>query len=835
MRKINPSPAIRLWFVALLLVPALLLGVAPTARAAESASSASFTFHPSSAAQHDFVAGELLVGFSEEALQRNAPAIEGALAQLSVQSSETMQTCAAIPLAASATDAGGAERVSVRRVLVPPGRELAILAELEQMAGVAFASPNWIVRAAGGSHAAPPKVNVDAVDDAINDPFFANDQWYLQTILAEGAWSVAFGAESASPSLETIRVAIVDSGINFDHPEFSGRVLPGHNYIDPGKTAEDDFGHGSHVAGLMGALINNSTGMAGVARAIEIDPFKALDQNGEGSISDVVEAICDATDAGADIINLSLAAPHTPLLQAAVEYADAKGVLMVAATGNLGQNQVQWPADYPEVIAVAATTFNNTPASYSNRGSSVEIAAPGGDTITPMLSTWRQRREGEINSQLCPSYANQNDTPETYCYNLGTSMASALVSGAAALVWSVHPSLTADEVRLAVRNTATPLNAPATSVGQGLLNVEKAVRTVATSNLLVSEAPEDLLFVEGAAPYTGTIKLENPSLEPLEWVASVSPTSWLSFTTPLTGTVRYNQPGTIGIQITPTNLAPGSYGTPITLVGTRPDQTQVAQVVNLNFTVTKQGGAPQATLAVTGSGTAPVLQPGAAPYTETFVLENSSPAPLAWQALVPPFEWLTPTAALTGTVTLNASAAFSVTIDPSDLPAGRYGAAITVVGTREDGSQTVKTARIDFTVASGTGEPPALFSATGDETEFELPPASLPYTIPFALENTGTETITWQAVLPPLPWITSTHGLTDTHGLTGTLVADDSTQFSAEVDPSQLAEGVYEIAFTFVGRTEDSTVATQIVPVQLTIRTTEVHLHLPVIRRQIEP
>lgn len=817
---------IRLFTCILLLAPFYLASGPSPARAVAANHPGALAAEPSQPWSADFVPGELLVGFYEDALLSNAAAIDGTLAQLRVQSSAEMQTCAASGRVAAAADAG--TTVAARRLTVPPGREGAIRAELETLDAVAFATPNWIARAATPLSRTGPHRQSDSVN-FINDPLYTNEQWYLQNIRAEAAWSVAFGEETGSSPLETVRVAVVDSGINFEHPEFGGRILPGQNYVNPGATAEDDYGHGSHVAGLLGALINNSTGIAGVAREIVLDPRKALDQNGEGAISDVVEAICDATDDGADIINLSLAAPNAPLLQNAVEYADEQGVLLIAAAGNLGNiAEIQWPAAYPEVVAVAATTIGNTRASYSNQGASLEIAAPGGDIVTPMLSTWRQRQNDEPNALLCPSYLNDDNTPETYCYNLGTSMAAALVSGAAALVWSVDPLLTADEVRLAIRNTAMPLDAPATAVGQGLLDVEKAVRTVATSNLLLVESPAEMNFMEGAGPYTATITFENPSLEPLDWVATVSPASWLSPTTPLSGTVRYNEPGSVQFQVLPANLTPGSYGVPVTITGTRADETQVALIVNLNFTVEGPDHAPPATLTVTGSGPAPVLQPGAAPYVETFTLENASPAPLMWEAVLPPFEWLTPTTPLTGTVTFSASAAFSVTVDPSDLAPGRYGASITVLGTREDASQLARTARIDFTIASGTSEPPLFFTATATDSEFELPPASRPFTTSIALENSGTETVTWQAQLPAVPWVTTTNAPT------GTLPADTATQFVAEFDPRALTPGTYTIDFTFIGSSVESSIATQIVPFQLTVRTVNVHSYLPVIRREVD-
>ena len=110
---------------------------------------------------------------------------------------------------------------------------------------------------------------------AVNDPLYADRQWYLQRISASRAWSLTYSADGFNGQLTTVRVAIVDSGIDFAHPEFKGRLLDGYNYLTSGATKPiDDYGHGTHVAGLIGATLNNAIGIAGVAPKLNLCPTK---------------------------------------------------------------------------------------------------------------------------------------------------------------------------------------------------------------------------------------------------------------------------------------------------------------------------------------------------------------------------------------------------------------------------------------------------------------------------------------------------------------------------------------------------------------------------------
>ena len=465
----------------------------------------------------------------------------------------------------------GTAGVSGWRMAVPVGQELATIDALLQNPAVAFALPNFEVTSTDFRAEPPVDTNADRAIVAahsenafrVDDPFYTDRQWYLQRINASRAWALAFKND-----LPPIRVAIVDSGGNHVHPEFGPRMLEGVNYVTPGDPAEDDFGHGSHVAGLIGAGQNDQIGISGVAPNAQIDPRKALNSFGSGSITNVAQAIRDATDDGAKVINLSLETglPNI-IMHAAIIYAADKGVLMAAATGNSGASQVQWPAAYPEVIAVAATDYNNQRATYSSKGSQVELAAPGGDTIDPILSTWGK-------DLLC-DYNTQTPVDGDYCIARGTSMAAAIVSGVAALVWSVDPSLSADEVRGVLFATAAPLAGNSNEVGRGLVDAAAAVRWLEERDLIISQNAAIETVDLGAEPYSVTFKIENPSLQAIDWSVEIpSNIEWLTSTAlisgsqSLSGTALYGQPAYVTLAISPTNLITGNYSSSLTFIGT---------------------------------------------------------------------------------------------------------------------------------------------------------------------------------------------------------------------------------------------------------------------------
>lgn len=225
--------------------------------------------------------------------------------------------------------------------------------------------------------------------------------WGIDRIDAELVWP---SGNTANP----VKVGIIDTGISKDHPDLALNIKGGINTINPAKSWNDDNGHGSHVAGIVAAL-NNTIGVVGAGPDIDLYAIKVLNRNGSGFLSDVIEGIQWATANGIKVANMSLgSASGNQSFHDAVIAAYSAGVTIVAAAGNNG-GAVNFPAAYPEVIAVSATDINNNLASFSSRGPEVDLAAPG----VSIFSTYKGN-----------SYATLS----------GTSMASPHVAGSVALV-----------------------------------------------------------------------------------------------------------------------------------------------------------------------------------------------------------------------------------------------------------------------------------------------------------------------------------------------------------------------------------------------------------------
>jgi subtilisin family serine protease len=304
-------------------------------------------------------------------------------------------------------------------------------------------------------------VEVDGPVHATADPL-RSQQWALDQVHYEAAWPTTAGAG--------VTVAIVDTGVqendptdaNTDQPDFAlGQVLPGQVFLNqqPGVPGgqTDDFGHGTHVAGIVGAQANNGIGIHGAAPGVAILPVKVLDNTGSGFNSDVAKGIQWAADNGADVINLSLGGPvGSSAEQVAIQNARAAGAVVVAAAGNECQtgNQVQYPGAFPEVIAVGALEQDGDKATFSSTGSYLDLAAPG----VGILST--------LNTG---SFDNKS----------GTSMATPYVAAAAALVRAQH-GLSAIGVCNQLIRTADDLGASGfdTSFGHGLVDPLEAVGPV---------------------------------------------------------------------------------------------------------------------------------------------------------------------------------------------------------------------------------------------------------------------------------------------------------------------------------------------------------------------
>ena len=300
------------------------------------------------------------------------------------------------------------------------------------------------VEATGLSKYIEPNLKAE-IDLAPNDPIWS-DQWGPSIIEADYAWNTTFGDPS-------ILVAVIDTGINWEHPDLAANYVPlGYDWVNNDADPMDDMGHGTHCAGIIGAVINNSIGIAGLAQ-VRIMAEKALDQYGRGSEDDLANAIIHAVDQGADILSNSWGLfGESLLVREAVEYAYAQGALLVAAAGNDVSEYSQSPASCWEVIAVTATNSIDEPAWFTNFGDWVELAAPG----TGIRSTWMK---------------------EEYVEASGTSMSTPHVAGVAALIWSQFPNMTHNQVRVQLRSTVEDLGNPGFDqfYGYGRINARKAV------------------------------------------------------------------------------------------------------------------------------------------------------------------------------------------------------------------------------------------------------------------------------------------------------------------------------------------------------------------------
>jgi thermitase len=305
---------------------------------------------------------------------------------------------------------------------------------LQSLAGVVSVQPDTI----------ESPVSADcplAVDCSIpNDPGFSY-QWYLYNAPGvrqppgggtpiDGADVDAPGAWSRTRGDQGVRIAILDTGIDAGHPDLAGKVVAAANFT-ASNTVQDLSGHGTHVAGVAAASFDNALGIAGVAPLAQLMDVKvlAVDESGRtgGDCADVADGVVWAIDHGADVLNLSLGSAGPCLaLQTAVAYASSHGALVVAAAGNEGSTSRFYPAAFPDVLSVAATTNRDQLAGFSNRGANwVDVAAPG-EGIVSTLPTY-DNGTGAIN----------------YGYLSGTSMAAPVVSGIAALIFPLTRTATA--------------------------------------------------------------------------------------------------------------------------------------------------------------------------------------------------------------------------------------------------------------------------------------------------------------------------------------------------------------------------------------------------------
>ena len=249
-----------------------------------------------------------------------------------------------------------------------------------------------------------------------NDEYY-NNQWGNRRVNLEAAWDIVNESRN-------VKVAVIDSGIIPNHEDLEANInfIDGKDFVDDDNEPIDEstnYSHGTHVSGIIGAVGNNGIGVAGVTWRTELLPIRVFDNDDPASSVVVAEAIDYAVEQNVDIINMSFAGPNeSSAIYEAIKNAYNQGIIMVAASGNAGNNEVQYPARHPETIAVGATDVNNNITDYSNTGPNLDLVAPGGNEYSYILST-----SGTYDGQSTE-----------YIYLSGTSMSTPYVSGVAALL-----------------------------------------------------------------------------------------------------------------------------------------------------------------------------------------------------------------------------------------------------------------------------------------------------------------------------------------------------------------------------------------------------------------
>ncbi|MFE4350577.1 S8 family serine peptidase [Peribacillus butanolivorans] len=356
----------------------------------------------------------------------------------------------------------------IETVDVPKGETTDnLIEELEDQKNVEYAEPNYLFKKM----------------ESPNDPAYI-DQWHHKKLGTQAAWTKTMG-------LKEMVVAIIDDGIDRNHEDLKGKIDHPYDAVRNRKNIVPVGEHGTHIAGIIAGSANNDLGGTGVAPNIKIMPINVF--NGKyADTADIIEAIHYAVQQGADIINMSLGeTSYSEALNKAVQEAYSKGLLIVAAAGNEGDmgKSVQrvYPAAFSHVISVAATDSKDKRTSYSNYHSTVDIAAPG-DYI---LSTLPNNRYGWMS---------------------GTSMATPMVAGVAALIWSNEPKLTKYEVEYRLYDSAIDLGTKGKDIyyGNGRVNAKKALEMKTLTRPTVTAISDKDTLIKGKIPSdfkTGTLSI----------------------------------------------------------------------------------------------------------------------------------------------------------------------------------------------------------------------------------------------------------------------------------------------------------------------------------------
>ena len=288
-------------------------------------------------------------------------------------------------------------------------------------------------------------------------------QYYLREINADKAWSLTTGSEN-------IKVGVLDTGIDRNHPDLAGKIAEDEVSEDD---LTDEIGHGTEVAGIIAAKTNNNQGIAGISWNTKIVPIKVTDETGQARVSTVVSALDAAHEKGVKIVQISLSTNQlSQVLGDAVKTAQDRGIIIVSTGGNTGIRELRYPAAFNGVVGVTSVDQNKKIESYSTQGEHISIAAPGSNIYTTTRNS---------------SYASVT----------GTSFAAPQVAGTLALIWALIPDFTSSQVKDILFKSAQDLGESGKdpTYGYGLLNSQKAVELA-----LVQVAKPNELQAESNSP-----------------------------------------------------------------------------------------------------------------------------------------------------------------------------------------------------------------------------------------------------------------------------------------------------------------------------------------------
>ena len=367
-----------------------------------------------------------------------------------------------------------------------------------------------------------PDMQVEAMNTSVKEVKEVNNTWGVRRIGADVVHNPGVEDVITAASGTSVKIGIIDSGIQYTHPELQDAYVGGYDFFYFDEDPMDVYGHGTHVAGTACATYNDNAyqldgaplyGVVGVAPACELYSLRVLNEDGVGYWSDIAAAVEWATGATVwlepwasgdvpgqyatgtklDVVNLSLGKTGYPgeAVETIFKTAYDSGLLIVAAAGNSGNrggnnDTIIYPAKFDSVIAVGATNNTDQRATFSSTGPTLELTAPG----VEVYSTWNNSTAyygtpncrgdmathdlGEGHEKTYSSIK-EVETGDCYKFGSGTSMASPHVAGVAALILSVNPALSAQEVRIILRETAEPLG-DANQYGSGLVSAVEAVR-----------------------------------------------------------------------------------------------------------------------------------------------------------------------------------------------------------------------------------------------------------------------------------------------------------------------------------------------------------------------